>query len=128
MDNNVAGHMKVDDIVTGIGIPESSTVTVVALNPDGDNVKEFSISEAVTVADGITLTFKPQSLPAITSSTADGAGNWTVDVAQVLESGVLLTVENTGRIATITGNIEIIKASTADQTIRFDINKLLSTS
>lgn len=59
---------------------------------------------------------------------ADGAGNFTVDGAQTLESGIGLTIENTGRIATITGNIEILKAGTSDQIIRFDIEKLLSTS
>ena len=47
---------------------------------------------------------------------------------QTLENGITLTIENTGRIATITGNIEIIKAGTASQTLRFDINRLLSTS
>ena len=51
-----------------------------------------------------------------------------MDAVQTLESGVTLTVENTGRVATITGNIEIIKAGTASQTIRFDIEKILSTS
>ena len=59
---------------------------------------------------------------------ADGAGNWTADGAQTLESGITLTVENTGRVATITGNIEIIKAGNSDQTLRFDVEKLLSTS
>jgi len=58
----------------------------------------------------------------------DGAGNWTADAVQTLESGITLTVENTGRVATITGNIEIVKAGTASQTLRFDINQLLSTS
>jgi len=67
--------------------------------------------------------------PLITSGGgADGAGNWTADAVQDLESGTTLTVENTSRTATITGNIEIIKAGTADQTLRFDIEKLLSTS
>ena len=128
MDNNVAGHMKVDDIVTGSGIPNSSTVTVAELNPDGDNVKEFSVSEAVTIDDGVTLTFTPQSLPVVTSTQADGAGNWTVDRSQVLESGITLTVQNTSRVATVSGNIEIIKAGTADQTFRFDMGRLLSLS
>jgi hypothetical protein len=30
-----------------------------------------------------------------------GLGDWTVDGLQTLESGITLTVENTGRIATI---------------------------
>jgi hypothetical protein len=57
---------------------------------------------------------------------ATGLGDWTVDGLQTLESGITLTVENTGRVATITGNIEIIKAGTANQTLRFDLEKLLS--
>jgi hypothetical protein len=43
-----------------------------------------------------------------------------------LENGITLTIENTGRVATITGNIEIIKAGTASQILRFDLEKLLS--
>jgi hypothetical protein len=55
-----------------------------------------------------------------------GSGNWTADAAQTLENGITLTIENTGKIATITGNIEIIKAGTASQTLRFDLGKFLS--
>jgi hypothetical protein len=55
-----------------------------------------------------------------------GLGNWTVDGLQTLENGITLTVENTGKIATITGNIEIIKAGTASQILRFDLEKFLS--
>ena len=59
---------------------------------------------------------------------ADGAGDWTMETVQTLENGTTLTIENTSRVATITGNIEVVKAGTASQTIRFDVNKLLSTS
>jgi hypothetical protein len=56
-----------------------------------------------------------------------GAGTWTTGTAaQTLENGITLTIENTGRVATITGNIEIIKAGTEDLTIYFDLEKLLS--
>ena len=119
-------HAKVGDRVTGIGIPSSSTITVEALNPDGDNVKEFSISEAVIIADGATLTFIPQSLPVITSSTADGAGSWTVDVTQTLENGATLTVENTGRTATITGDIEVINCGDSNFSLILDCPNFLT--
>ena len=67
--------------------------------------------------------------PLVTSGGgSDGAGDWTMDAAQTLENGITLTVENTGRIATISGNVEIVKAGVSDATIRFDIEKLLSTS
>ena len=60
--------------------------------------------------------------PLITSGGgSDGVGDWVMDAVQTLESGTTLTVENTSRVATITGNIEIIKAGTASQTLRFDI-------
>jgi len=59
---------------------------------------------------------------------ADGAGNFTVDSAQTLENGATLTIENTGTVATISGNIEVIKAGTSDRTLRFDVEKLLSNS
>jgi len=60
MDANVATKMSVGDRVTGTGIPSGSVVTVVELNPDGDNVKEFEASEAVTISDGVTLSFSNQ--------------------------------------------------------------------
>ena len=59
---------------------------------------------------------------------ATGTDDWTMDAVQTLENGITLTVENTSRVATITGNIQIVKAGTASQTLRFDIEKLLSTS
>lgn len=59
MDNNVASKMKVGDRVTGTGIATTAELTVLALNPDGDNVKEFSVSTAVEIDDGTTLSFTP---------------------------------------------------------------------
>ena len=67
--------------------------------------------------------------PLITSGGgADGAGDWTMDAVQTLENGITLTVENTSRLATLTGDIEIIRAGTASKTLRFDIDELLSLS
>ena len=63
MDNNVADKMEVGDRVTATSPAvlaatlESKVVTVAALNPDDDNVKEFSLSEAITISDGAFLTF-----------------------------------------------------------------------
>ena len=46
--------------------------------------------------------------PTITSAAADGAGDWVMSAVQTLENGTTLTIENTGRTATITGDIEVI--------------------
>ena len=55
MDNNVANNMSVGFFVDGVGVPYGTTVT--ALDPDGDNPKEFATSANVTVGDGKTLYF-----------------------------------------------------------------------
>ena len=63
MDNNVITKMAVGDRVTmeerftGKDFLDNNLVTVVALDPDGDNAKEFSVSEKISFADGATLTF-----------------------------------------------------------------------
>lgn len=61
MDANVANTMKVGDRITGNAALDRTTVTVAALNPDGDNVKEFSMSEAIALGDGLALNFSNQS-------------------------------------------------------------------
>lgn len=67
--------------------------------------------------------------PLITSGGgADGAGDIVMDAVQSLENGITLNIENTSTTATITGNIEIIKAGTSNQTIYFDLERLLSIS
>lgn len=67
MDSNVAVKMAVGDQITSVLYPaagsthfDKTLVTVVALDPDGDNVKEFSMSEAVAIEDGATLFFTPK--------------------------------------------------------------------
>ena len=129
MDNNVASKMVTGDRVTGNGIPASSTVTVIALNPDGDNVKEFSVSEAVSIIDGITLTFTPYALPIITSGGGTtGAGDWTIGTSQVLAQNTVLTVGGTSRVATITGNIEFVNVDDTSFILYFNVEKFLSAS
>ena len=57
MDNNVATKMEVGDRVTGNSALNAANVTVAALDPDGDNAKEFSMSEAIAIADDAVLIF-----------------------------------------------------------------------
>jgi len=65
MDNNVADKMNVGDVITGTTFLDEtaavgSPVTVLLLNPDEDNVKEFSITGSELlfgIPNGTTLTF-----------------------------------------------------------------------
>ena len=50
----------------------------------------------------------------------------TLSAAQTLESGAILTFNGAGETITITGEIEIIKAGSADATISFDLEKFIT--
>jgi hypothetical protein len=100
----------------------TTTSTITVANTEG-------VINGVSRVKGIGINPALQN-PLITggggTSITTGLGEWEADAAQTLENGITLTIENTGKIATITGNIEIIKAGTASQTLRFDLEKLLS--
>ena len=55
-----------------------------------------------------------------------GAGTLVLTAAQTIENGATLTFAEAGQTATITGNIQVLKAGSADQALRFDVDKLLS--
>jgi len=69
MDNNVALNMASGDQVTGNAYLDANIVTVAELNPDADNVKEFTLSESVAIADGATLTFSSKINRSLTTVT-----------------------------------------------------------
>ena len=123
-------EVKFTDLAIALTAPTTTTTAASAGGSSANVVvtsKEGVINNVSRVG-GIGINPALQN-PLVTSGGgATGGGTWVVDAVQTLESGITLTVENTSRIATITGNIEIVKAGTADQTLRFDVNKLLSTS
>tara|TARA_R110002020_G_scaffold157629_6_gene340527 strand:- start:23 stop:733 length:711 start_codon:yes stop_codon:yes gene_type:complete len=123
-------EVKFTDLAIALTAPTTTTTAASAGGSSANVVvtsKEGVINNVSRVG-GVGINPALQN-PLITSGGgATGGGTWVVDAVQTLESGITLTVENTGRVATITGNIEIVKAGYADQTLRFDLNKLLSTS
>jgi hypothetical protein len=118
--------VRFTDLAVTLTAPTTTTSGVVTGSATiGVNSREGVINNVSRVR-GIGINPALQN-PLITGGGgATGSGNWTADAVQTLESGITLTIENTGRIATITGNIEILKAGTASQTLRFDLGKFLS--
>jgi hypothetical protein len=123
-------EVKFTDLAIALTPPTTTTTEASAGGSSADievNSVEGVINNVSRVG-GIGINPKLQN-PLITAGGgATGTDDWTMDAVQTLENGITLTVENTSRVATITGNIQIVKAGTADQTLRFDVNKLLSTS
>ena len=99
MDNNVAGKMAIGDRITGNASFDRTIVTVAALNPDGDNVKEFQMSEAIAIDDGTTLTFTPKCNRSLTTVVAlnpdgDNAKEFSMSQNIGLVDGVTLSFSN----------------------------------
>ena len=99
MDNNVAGKMAIGDRITGDEISAIKVVTVAALNPDGDNVKEFSMSEAIALSDGVTLTFSPKcnrslTTVAVLNPDGDNVKEFSMSQNVGLLDGVVLSFSN----------------------------------
>lgn len=126
---NVDGYqVKLTDLKIAL-TPITTTTT---------SASSASTSVALTARDGILNTVSTVSgigiNPALAAPTvnsganATGAGTVVLSAAQTLEDGITLTFSGAGKVATITGNIEIVKAGTASATLRFDVEKLLSTS
>ena len=121
-------EVKFTDLAIALTAPTTTTTEATSAHATIAVADKEGVINDVSRVGGIGINSSLQN-PLITSGGgADGAGDWVMDATQTLESGVTLTVENTGRIATITGNIEIVKAGTANQTLRFDVNNLLSTT
>jgi hypothetical protein len=121
-------EVKFTDLAITLTAPTTTTSGAVSDSATIGVASKEGIINNVSRIGGVGINSKLQN-PLITAGGgATGSGNLTADAAQTLESGITLTVENTSRVATITGNIEIIRAGTSDRTLRFDIEKLLSNS
>jgi hypothetical protein len=96
MDTNVATKMKLGDRITGNAALNAATVTVVALNPDEDNPKEFSMSEAIDLADGLALSFSNQM-----------NYRWPINkFADVITDGMVVVAGTSVTAGTFTGEYE----------------------
>ena len=121
-------ELRFKDLAMALTAPTTTTSGAVSASTTIGVADREGVINNVSRIGGIGIDPAVQN-PLITAGGgADGAGNFTADAAQTLESGITLTIENTGRIATITGSVEILKAGTGDLTIYFDVEKLLSTS
>ena len=116
--SNLKVELTKPTTTTTSGVSSSATIPVAD--------REGTIANVSTIS-GIGIAAGSVN-PTITSAQADGAGSWTASAAQTLENGITLTVENTSRNATITGDIEVINCGHGDFNCDLDITKFLDGS
>jgi hypothetical protein len=121
-------EVKFTDLAIALTAPTTTTTEATSAHATIAVADREGVINTVSTVSGIGINPALADPTLTTGGGLDGAGDWVMSAVQTLESGITLTVGNTGRIATITGNIEIVKAGTASQTLRFDVEKLLSTS
>lgn len=120
-----------DATITGLTaeLTTISTTTTAAVN-NSTSVPIASrngIIDSVSVCSGIGIDASVAN-PTVSSGagSVSGAGTVVLSAVQTLEKGRTLTFTGAGQQVTITGFIEIAKAGTASQTLRFDVDKFIS--
>ena len=123
---NIGYNIKVTDLKVEL-TPITTTTTAAVVNSTSVIVAEKAgIINGVSTVSGIGID-SSTAVPTVSSGGgASGSGTLTLSAAQNLESGTTLTFGNTGQVATITGNIEVLKTGAIDEAIYFDVEKLLS--
>ena len=112
-----------------IALTPITTTTTAAVN----NSTSVPVTSRNGILDDVSTVSGIGINPALVDPTVDtgagavtGAGTLVLTAAQTLENGATLTFAGAGQTATITGNIQVVKAGSANQSIRFDVEKLLS--
>ena len=124
---NISGYdLRITDLAISLEPIQTTTTAAVSASATIPVASVNGILPNVSAISGIGIDASKAD-PLITARSAtSGAGNLTASVAQTLESGMTFTFPNAGQKATITGNIEVLKAGTANLTIYFDVEKILS--
>ena len=120
--------MKFTDLKVALTAPTTTTTEATSSHATIAVADREGVINNVSTVSGIGIDSSVAN-PTITSGgSADGAGDWVMSATQTLESGITLTVGETSRNVTITGNIEVLNCGNSDFTIYMDIYKFLTGS
>jgi len=128
--NRIFGY---DVKLTNLKIALTEITTTTTSSTIGSASTSVAVSSRNGILDDVSTVSGIGINPLLANPTVDsgagavsGAGTIVLTAAQELESGITLTFAGAGQAVTITGEIEILKAGIANQTLRFDVDKLLS--
>tara|TARA_R100001443_G_scaffold19393_2_gene30915 strand:- start:13348 stop:15330 length:1983 start_codon:yes stop_codon:yes gene_type:complete len=114
--------VELTDVTTTTTAAVHSSTTVPIASGDG-------IVEGVSVVSGIGIDSSVADPTVTTINSYSGTtASIVLSAAQILESGTRLTFTGSGELATITGNVKIIKTGIAALTLNFDLEKFMVAS
>ena len=120
-------EVKLSDLAVALTKPTTTTTSVVTNSTSVPVASGDGIMDDVSTVSGIGINPKVAD-PTVTNiaSYSGTTATLTLSAAQTLESGITLTFDGAGETIVISGNIEIIRAGTASETLYFDLDKLLT--
>jgi len=111
--------IELRSVTTTTTAASTSSTSVVLAARDG-------ILNSTSTVSGIGIDPSVAAPTVSSGANATGAGTVVLSAAQTLENGITLTFDGAGKVATVTGFVEVLKAGNAGAVIYFDMEKLLS--
>jgi len=121
-------NIKLTDLKIALTEITTTTTSASSASTSVAITERNGIMNSISTVSGIGIDPEVADPTVNSGGNATGAGTIVLSAAQTLESGVTLTFPGAGKVATITGNIEIIKSGPADATLFFDVEKLIANS
>jgi len=119
--------IRFSDLLVTLKPISTTTTSAVSASTSVPVTERIGILDSVSTVSGIGVD-SSTAIPTVASGAGavTGAGTIVLTAAQTLESGITLDFANASNVATVTGNIEVIKAGPRDLDIYIDVNKIVS--
>ena len=105
----------------------TTTTAVVSASTSVPITNRAGIMDGISTVSGVGID-PSVAAPSVSSGAGSvtGAGTIVLSAAQTLENGITLTFPGASTVATISGKVKINKVGNEDVTLRFDVEKFLS--
>ena len=124
----ISGYdIRFSDLLVTLKPVTTTTTGAVSASTSVPVAERTGILDSVSAVSGIGVD-SSAAVPTVASGAGavTGAGTIVLTAAQTLESGITLDFANASNIATVSGNIEVIKAGPRDLDIYLDVHNIVS--
>lgn len=119
--------IRFSDLLVTLKPISTTTTGAVSASTNVPVTERIGILDDVSTVSGIGID-SSSAVPTVDTGAGavTGAGTLVLTAAQTLESGITLNFANASNIATVTGNIEVIKAGPRAVDIQLDVSNIVS--